>query len=116
MRKLRIALATLVAGTGIAAVATVATTESAQAAPMKTSNCISPTEKSHLRLGLTTKQVNAQTHAHPWFHMNDSYEGTRYAMYAYDDCRVNSGKMVVIAFRVAYDGSQHLALARYAAL
>jgi hypothetical protein len=115
MRKIILMLAALVMGAGLA---TMVSTGSAQAAPapttskMRSDNCINPTEKANLRLGWTTKQVNAYTKAHPWLHVNDSINGTRYAIYAYDDCR-NSGKVVGVAYRIAADGTQHYAMARY---
>jgi len=117
MRKIFLSLAALIAGAGLF---TLVASGSAEAAPatakMSTSNCINPTEKANLRLGSTTQQVNTQTKAHPWFRTTESLDGTRYAIYAYNDCRVTSGKTVAIAYRVAYDGTQHLAFVRYIAL
>jgi predicted acyl esterase len=108
------ATASVAAITAISAGTLAVTAPEAQAA--SNYDCISMSEKANLRLGMTTKQVNAATHAHPWFHINDSYEGTRYAMYAYNDCRPHSGKVVMVAFRVKYDGTQHLAMTRYVAI
>jgi hypothetical protein len=117
MRKIFLSLAALIASAGLF---TLVTSGSAEAAPttakMSNDNCINPTEKANLRLGSTTQQVNAQTKAHPWFRTTESLDGTRYAIYAYNDCRVTSGKTVAIAYRVAYDGTQHLAFVRYIAL
>lgn len=113
MRKILLSLAALIMGTGLA---TMVATESAQAVNLSgKGNCIDQREKSNLRLGWTTKQVNSYTKAHPWFHENESVDGTRYAVYVYNDCRPNSGKVVGVAYRVAWDGVQHLALTRYIA-
>jgi hypothetical protein len=117
MRKILLSLAALIMGTGLA---TMVATESAQAAPTTSKvsggNCIDQREKSNLRLGWTTGQVNTYTKSHPWFHENETIDGTRYAVYVYNDCRVNSGKVVGVVYRVAWDGTQHYALSRYVAL
>jgi hypothetical protein len=112
MRKFLLTLITAATlGTGLVMVST-ATADAAPAA----SNCIDQREKSNLRLGWTTGQVNTYTKSHPWFHENETIDGTRYAVYVYNDCRVNSGKVVGVVYRVAWDGTQHLALSRYVAL
>ena len=112
MRKILLMLAALVMGSGLVAVAS----GSAEAVNLSgKGNCIDQREKSNLRLGWTTQQVNSYTKAHPWFRTTENIDGTRYAIYVYNDCRPNSGKVVGVAYRIASDGTQHYALSQYIA-